>query len=68
MVPIKCPECNGAVSSEADRCPHCGNHLSVLIEESLIYHSKWGLRVIFLGLAMAVLLLLLRISQAHLWR
>jgi hypothetical protein len=68
MVPVKCPECNGAVSSEADKCPHCGNHLSVFIEESLVYQSRWGLRIIFLGLAIAALLLIIRFSQAQLWR
>ncbi len=24
MALMKCPECNGDVSSEADKCPHCG--------------------------------------------
>ena len=62
MVPIKCPECNGDVSSEAGNCPHRGEPLPVLIEKSLMYLSAWGLRMIFLGLAIAVLLLLLRFS------
>jgi len=68
MVPLKCPECNGAVRSEADKYPHCGNHLSVLIEESLVYQSRWGLRIIFLGLAIAFLLLSLRFCQVQLGR
>ena len=68
MVPVKCPECNGDVSSEVGNCPHRGEPLPVLIGKSLTYQSKWGLRMIFLGLAIAVLLLFFRFSQAQLWR
>ncbi len=68
MVPVKWPKCNGDVSSEADKCPHIGEPLPVFIEKSLVYQSKWGLRIIFLGLAIAFLLLSLRFCQVQLGR
>ena len=28
MALLKCSECNGSVSSNANHCPHCGNPIS----------------------------------------
>lgn len=35
MAVIKCPECNGTVSDQAEKCPHCGYPISELIKEQV---------------------------------
>lgn len=50
MALIKCPECNGTVSTEATTCPHCGyplknveHEVRVTYENTTVRVSCWGL-------------------------
>ena len=56
MALLKCPECNGNVSSEAGACPHCGKPIS-LPSAKKIYHLSL-LIIFFIVIPLFVVLLI----------
>ena len=58
MALIKCPECNGQVSSEADRCPHCGKPLLPPGKKKLP-EGGWILFWVYIGIPALIILALI---------
>ena len=58
MALIKCPECNGDVSSEADKCPHCGKPFLTQAKKELP-KNVWILFWVYIGIPAIVILAVL---------
>jgi uncharacterized paraquat-inducible protein A len=53
----KCPECNSAVSEEAERCPKCGHPLSQWRASNVFFSGIVGAGGVMLLILLAVILL-----------
>ncbi len=56
MALIQCPECNGAISELASKCPHCGSSLTAQREKDLIGRLAY---LFWLGIPALLILLII---------
>ncbi len=61
MALLKCPECDGNVSSEARACPHCGKPISLPSAKKIYYLSL--LFIFFIVIPLFVVLLIILWGQ-----